>query len=191
MAITLKTDRKGLAIVDRARVRQDWTALSAAWCDRAKVSLSTLKRFREKKAIQKDAFIAICHAVGIYNWQSVVADSLKDVSILQRRCRQSKRVIAEEVLSNLSSLEARLAFVAQAFEDDPTEAKSQIEAQQQLAHQNQRCRSVPESESNLLPVAERQGDELLSDSVRETVDRGGLLLEANVSIIQIMMAVEP
>lgn len=191
MAITLKTDRKGLAIVDRARVRQDWTALSMAWCDQAKVSLSTLKRFREKKAIQKDAFISICHAVGIYNWQSVVADSLKDVAVLQRRCRQSKRVIAEEVLSNLSSLEARLAFVAQAFEDDPTEAKRQIEAQQQLAHQNQQCRSVSESEATLLPISECQGDELPSEQVRKTVGQGTLLLEANVSIIQIMMAVEP
>ena len=133
MAITIKTDKEGLAIIDQERINKNWTALSTAWCNEANVSVSTLKRFRERKAIQKDAFIAICQAVGIHDWSRVVALKSKRVSVLQRSYQQSKKVIAEEVLSNLSSLEARLEFVAQTFADDPVEAQRQAAYQRTLS----------------------------------------------------------
>lgn len=179
MAITLKTDKQGLAIIDQARIEKNWTALAVAWCNQANVSISTLKRFREKKAIQKDAFIAICQAVGISNWQQIVSGATTDIAILQRKYKQSKRVIAEEVLFNLESLDARIEFVAQFFSDDPSEAQAQM-AHQKLA-----------SETNQPPTLS------YPDRVTQPEDAGvqavfphyPLKLEANVSIIQIMMEI--
>jgi len=192
MAITLKTDKQGLAIIDQARVRKNWTALAAAWCHQANVSVSTLKRFREKKAIQKDAFIAICHAVDIDNWQQVISKTSDktssgtqtEVAILRRNYKQSKRVIAEEVLSNLDSLDARIEFVAQAFSDDPSEAQAQLARQQLNRDANQpsaiTCRDcTPQPEQTNQPEG----------SAVETAIHYPLTLEANVSIIQIMMEI--
>ena len=164
MAITLKADKQGLTIGDRARVKKSWTALSTAWCHEANVSVSTLKRFRERKAIQKDAFIAICAAVGIQDWQRVVCRALDDVSVLRRNYRQSKRIIAEEVLSNLSSLDARLDFVEQVFSEH----------------------SSADSKSS----AEKEADHLLETDSEQVLSQYPLKLEANVSIIQILMEVE-
>lgn len=173
MAITLKTDKQGLKIVDRARVKKSWTALSIVWCREANVSVSTLKRFRERKAIQKDAFIAICTAVGIHDWPRIVCSTSDEVSVLRRSYRQSKRIIAEEVLSNLSSLDARLDFVEQAFSDslEPNSSKAkQLKAKRvALEQKTKHC-------SDINP------DQLLAQYP--------LKLEANVSIIQILMEVE-
>lgn len=173
MAITLRTDKQGLAIIDRARVKKNWTALAIAWCNQANVSISTLKRFRERKAIQKDAFISICRAVGINDWQQITADSTNEVSVLQRKCRQSKRVIAEEVLSNLDSLDARLKFVAQIFSDDPAEAQAQMERLQRKSENRQAADGTCSENPNLTPLCSHYP----------------LKIEANVSIIQIMMEV--
>ena len=101
MAITLKTDKSGLVIIDRARTRKNWSALAAAWCHAANVSLSTLKRFRERKAIQKDSFIAICKAVGIEDWEMIVADSVDDLSMMRQSSQQAKKLIVEEARSKL------------------------------------------------------------------------------------------
>ncbi|MGD1900026.1 MAG: hypothetical protein ACFB16_24155 [Phormidesmis sp.] len=213
MAITLKTDKQGLSVIDRARVDKNWTALALSWCEKANVSLSTLKRFRERKAIQKDAFIAICQAVGIDNWQQVVAGAHSDVSILMRRYRQSKRVIAEEVLSNLKSLDARLEFVAQTFSNDPVEAQRQIEhltmpgnsEQATCAGRNYHpldCnqQSHPSGVDNLgtAPIKDRQ-KEPREKEYREKDHRAAatpsachrypIKIEANVSIIQILMEI--
>jgi len=75
MAVSLKASQQGLAIVDQARRKKGWKAIASAWCDTACVSVSTLKRFRERKPILQDAFIAICQAVGIEDWKSIVEDS--------------------------------------------------------------------------------------------------------------------
>ena len=113
MAITLKTDKQGLEIVDNARKKKNWTALSATWCETANVSFSTLKRFREKTAIQKDAFISICQAVGIEDWSIVAARSDSPEATDRRRSRLAQKFVAEEIFSNLSSIDARLYFVEQ------------------------------------------------------------------------------
>lgn len=179
MAITLKTDKQGLAIIDQARVKKNWTALAAAWCTQANVSMSTLKRFREKKAIQKDAFIAICQAVGIDNWQQIVSATPTEVSMLRRKYQQTKKVIAEEVLSNLDSLDARIEFVAQAFSNDPSEAQAQIARQKQTNETNEplnvsrRSRATQSKDADIMSV----------------VSHSPLKVEANVSIIQIMMEI--
>lgn len=180
MAITLKTDKRGLAIIDQARVHKNWTALAIAWCNQANVSLSTLKRFREKKAIQKDAFIAICQAVDIDDWQKIVSKSPTTVSVLQRQYKQSKRVIAEEVLSNLDSLDARIAFVAQAFSDDPSEAKAQVD-HQKLAYETNQSAARPYA--GLLKQAKED------TGIQAVFPHYPLRLEANVSIIQILLEI--
>ncbi|MEL6455120.1 MAG: hypothetical protein AAFQ40_10445 [Cyanobacteria bacterium J06623_5] len=195
MAITLKTDRQGLAIVDKARVHKNWTALAAAWCTQANVSVSTLKRFRERKAIQKDAFIAICQAVGIQEWESVVAGASQEISVLRRSYRQSKKLIAEEVLSNLTSLDARLDFVEQVFADDPHAVKQETCRQRRMAsdafptssdgNSRGRHRRPPTSPPKNQPI--RQS--INHSKVSKSTTRCPLVLEANVSIIQILMDV--
>ncbi|MEL7069118.1 MAG: hypothetical protein AAFV85_07980 [Cyanobacteria bacterium J06634_6] len=195
MAITLKTDRQGLAIVDRARVSKNWTALATAWCQSANVSVSTLKRFRERKAIQKDAFIAICRAVDIEDWQQVVSTTHSNISVLERRYQQSKRVIAEEVLSNLNSLDARMEFVAQTFADDPAEARRQL-ASHALASQPGQA-SVTKAADSPVPLSNVANSKIVSSNVANTVHKETavqkqhrpLIIEANVSIIQIMMEI--
>jgi predicted NACHT family NTPase len=72
MRVTLKLSNSGKEIIDAARNRKGWDALASTWCREAHVTVSTLKRFREKKRIQRDAFISICSAVGVENWEQVV-----------------------------------------------------------------------------------------------------------------------
>ena len=206
MAVTLKTDRRGLAIIDRARINKDWSALALSWCEAANVSLSTLKRFRERKAIQKDSFIAICRAVGVEDWQRIVATTEENISVLRRKYQQSKRVIAEEVLSNLNSLDARLDFVEQAFSDDPAEAQRQVERINQMSLLDQDHSRIHhpvachQSDPGKQPELGKMPSEVYLDCAEQTesysrtkpqplFQRYSLKLEATVSIIQIMMEV--
>jgi hypothetical protein len=78
MAVTLKASKQGRRIVDEARKRKGWTALADVWCKAASVSESTLKRFREMKAIEREAFICICKAVGVDNWEKIVEIQLSE-----------------------------------------------------------------------------------------------------------------
>ncbi|GAB1540599.1 hypothetical protein NUACC21_32680 [Scytonema sp. NUACC21] len=75
MTNSLKASTEGLKIVERARIRKGWDRQSIAWADAAKVSVATLKRFWQKKNIQAQFFIDICHALGV-DWQEIV-DNLK------------------------------------------------------------------------------------------------------------------
>jgi hypothetical protein len=79
MAVSIKVSKQGLQIVDKARKKKGWTATASAWCDAAKISVSTLKRFREGQSIRQDALINICKAVGIENWQEIVAQESQEV----------------------------------------------------------------------------------------------------------------
>ena len=162
-------------------MKKNWTALATAWCAEANVSVSTLKRFREKKAIQKDAFIAICRAVGIEDWQRVVGEPESDASVLKRSYRRSKRLIAEEVLSNIKSLDARLDFVDQAFSDWQSDAKEQEPGQKCLSSQD--CVVCDDATQRRLCQHRRDLNQLFNQR--------SLRMEANVAIIQIMMEVEP
>ncbi len=75
MAATLRASKQGLELVDRARRKKGWTTTAKSWYDKAQTSLATLKRFRQGASVQQDAFIGICKAVGIQNWEEVVDDS--------------------------------------------------------------------------------------------------------------------
>jgi hypothetical protein len=78
MAVTLKASKQGRRIVDEARKRKGWSALSDMWVRTAYVTESTLKRFREMKAIQREAFISICKAVGVDDWEEIAEIQLSN-----------------------------------------------------------------------------------------------------------------
>ncbi|WP_225894434.1 hypothetical protein [Atlanticothrix silvestris] len=72
MSNSLKASTKGLAIIDKARLRIGWTKTSTArWWQDAHTSRATLRRFWQSDRIQREIFIAICQAVGISNWEAI------------------------------------------------------------------------------------------------------------------------
>jgi len=72
MTNSLCASTDGLTIVDRARKRRGWTKTSTAcWWEDAHTSRATLRRFWRGERIQQDAFISICEAVGISDWQAI------------------------------------------------------------------------------------------------------------------------
>ena len=72
MSNSISASTEGLTIVDRARKRRGWTKTSTAcWWEDAHTSRATLRRFWRGERIQKDAFISICQAVGISDWQAI------------------------------------------------------------------------------------------------------------------------
>jgi hypothetical protein len=72
MSNSLSASTAGLTIVDRARKRRGWTKTSTAcWWEDAHTSRATLRRFWRGERIQQDAFISICEAVGISDWQAI------------------------------------------------------------------------------------------------------------------------
>lgn len=211
MAITLKTDKKGLAIIDRARIHKSWSALAVAWCQEANVSVSTLKRFRERKAIQKSSFISICRAVGVEDWESVIArpeieqravllphgqQSAGQQSVQQsgqqpvgqqpvgqqakERVAKSKQAgdrVAQEILSQLSHLDAQIEFVEQVFVESP------VESQLQLIHQQ----IIPPLVQSVMPSRRQRLRPYQRFDFRPNFLYYPLRIEANVSIIQILV----
>ncbi|MFQ4137465.1 ATP-binding protein [Nodosilinea sp. PGN35] len=78
----LKASPEGLQIVDQAIKQRGWGHQSAAWYDRAHVSLGTLRRFWQRIPIRAESFIAICEAAGV-DWQQVTAT---DTSLAEPSC---------------------------------------------------------------------------------------------------------
>lgn len=78
MAVTLKASKNGLEIIDQARKKKGWLASASVWCDVAKTTPATLKRFRMGRPIQQEAFISICKAVGVENWEEIVDEGILD-----------------------------------------------------------------------------------------------------------------
>lgn len=72
MGQSVRASEKGLAIANQARQRRGWTKTSTArWWQDAHTSRATLRRFWRGERIQQDAFMAICHTVGIDDWQTI------------------------------------------------------------------------------------------------------------------------
>ncbi|OKH33846.1 hypothetical protein NIES2119_22345 [[Phormidium ambiguum] IAM M-71] len=72
MATTLRASQRGLEIVDMERRKKGWNKQAACWCQKAKTSVASLKRFWQSKPIQQDVFQEICQAVGIEKWETIV-----------------------------------------------------------------------------------------------------------------------
>lgn len=100
MVASIKASKEGLARVDGARKRKGWNARDFAWYDAANVSESTLKRFREGKAIQQDLFVAICKAVGIEDWETIVSESLPKVDLSEEKSKDNDSQACGEKVSN-------------------------------------------------------------------------------------------
>ncbi|MBE9069001.1 hypothetical protein IQ260_20360 [Leptolyngbya cf. ectocarpi LEGE 11479] len=78
MGQSVRASEKGLAIANQARQRLGWTKTSTAcWWQDAHTSRATLRRFWRGERIQQDAFIAICQAVGLSNWQEIAELALE------------------------------------------------------------------------------------------------------------------
>jgi hypothetical protein len=72
MATTLKASKQGLAKVDIARRRKNWTKYSTAWCEAANfIGSSALRKFWRRQPIIHENFVSICKAVGV-NWEEIV-----------------------------------------------------------------------------------------------------------------------
>ncbi|GET39846.1 NB-ARC domain-containing protein [Microseira wollei] len=74
VAVTLKASQAGLQIVDLARRKKGWNKIAAVWCSAANTTPATLKRFWRGLPINQDAFVEICKAVQIENWEEIVGD---------------------------------------------------------------------------------------------------------------------
>ncbi len=93
MKDTLKASEEGLKLVDKARrekvdkatQEKGWTKKEEAWCQEAKTSESTLRRFWGRKTgIAKQTFIDICEAVGV-DWIEVAELSETEKIALRRK----------------------------------------------------------------------------------------------------------
>ena len=78
MADSLKASQQGLKIIDQARRNKGWIKDAPAWQAEAlkltkeNVGRSTLQRFWKQTPIRQALFVAICKAVGIEDWESIV-----------------------------------------------------------------------------------------------------------------------
>lgn len=62
-------------LVDPARIRKSWNKHDEKWAKAADVSLKTLQRFWGRESIRRTNFIAICQALDIEDWKSVIDTS--------------------------------------------------------------------------------------------------------------------
>ncbi len=90
---------QGLEIVERARIRKNWTKAAPQWLQAAYTSEATLRRFWRREPIKKQTFQDICEAVNV-NWQEVVEQSRPIVS-------DSNFVGREEAINDLNQLTAQ------------------------------------------------------------------------------------
>lgn len=60
----------GIQLVDQARRQRNWNKTANIWSETAQVSRSTLNRFWQRQAIEKENFINICKVVGV-DWREV------------------------------------------------------------------------------------------------------------------------
>jgi predicted NACHT family NTPase len=64
---------KGLQLVNDARQDKGWNRTDQRFLDAAEISKATLNRFyAQQQPIKQETIVAICNAVGINNWKSVV-----------------------------------------------------------------------------------------------------------------------
>lgn len=83
MTGSIRASQEGLERVDRARHRKGWTKTrTMAWWQDAHTSQATLRRFWRGIAIESGSFTAICHAVGISDWEAIAdLDTVEEVDL--------------------------------------------------------------------------------------------------------------
>ena len=118
MASSYKLSEEGKTAIDMARRRKGWKRTSHRWADEAMISSSTLKRFLSRRPVSGDNFIALCEAVGIDNWLSLVDRQNSDNTLvaLPSPSRKSSFIVSgsfdedkrQEVLALLDHLKLLL-----------------------------------------------------------------------------------
>ncbi len=68
-----KLSKEGICTVERTRIMKGWNKTSKEWVRTAGASQSTLKRFLSGKPVSISCFISLCNALGIEEWQKLVA----------------------------------------------------------------------------------------------------------------------
>jgi hypothetical protein len=104
----LRASQFGLQQVDSARKKKNWGKQEQAWCDMVPTSQATLKRFWRREAIQQEAFVGICEAVDIANWQAIA-----DLSPPSSKAPRSPFVFDESTWVERSNLAQRLVPLLQ------------------------------------------------------------------------------
>ena len=70
---SVRASQEGLDnIIDPKRIKKGWNKQASIWADEARVSVSLLKKFWQRKPTRKEYFQAICQAVGVDDWESIV-----------------------------------------------------------------------------------------------------------------------
>ncbi len=82
MAGLLRASEEGLKIIDMVRRNLGWNKADELWCQAALTSKATLKRFWTQQPIRRETFIHICKAVGVKNWQDIVAREIQEPELL-------------------------------------------------------------------------------------------------------------
>lgn len=93
MAVSLKASKRGLEIIDAARLACNWTKAAVEWREAAQVAKASLDRFWLGRAIKKESFMAICQAVGV-DWQEVADLQPKAASSLESQELEQVSAIA-------------------------------------------------------------------------------------------------
>lgn len=97
MADTLRASEKGLEIVNAARCKRRWTKTASTWLVAACTTQATLRRFWERKPINRGAFIGICQALGI-DWKEV-AEPKETHSCEEQKAAESQRFALPEKIA--------------------------------------------------------------------------------------------
>ncbi|MEO1148455.1 MAG: pentapeptide repeat-containing protein [Cyanobacteria bacterium J06638_22] len=71
--------------IDEARRKKGWAKTEPAWANLAGTSTATLKRFWVGVTIHSEVFPAICEAVGIQDWESIVEAAPPPSSLSRER----------------------------------------------------------------------------------------------------------
>jgi hypothetical protein len=85
MAVSLKTTPQGMKLIDDARRARGWKKMEPEWVEFVQVAPATFKRFWSGQPIQREAFIALCEAVGIPWEEAADISASKDSSIAEEK----------------------------------------------------------------------------------------------------------
>ncbi len=196
MAISLKASKQGLEIVDRERRKKGWQATAVSWCQAAQVSETTLKRFKRGIPIQQDAFVSICQALGIENWEEIVDNtptrqpaSYMDFSVyddawvgresliqkLSTRVRSSCRVLLLVGITGIGKT-ALAEKLVEELRGDWTELRDNFEDEKKASDFASVAQQWLEKSGETVPKEERKPEQLLRRLVKRLCENRHLIL---------------
>ncbi|MFB2921601.1 hypothetical protein [Aerosakkonema funiforme] len=101
---SLYLSKEGQTRVEETRLNKFWSKTDYRWFGKAEVSLSTLKRFLNGKPISRSNFFQLCSALGIQEWESLIAlDNKQDstaIALPQPQISQPPDPLSTQPLEN-------------------------------------------------------------------------------------------